>query len=65
MSPLTSLFKHAITPLAFDRSKIHRERLVDSIHANLPRKLIVIIAPPRYGKSILLADFNAHTELPV
>ena len=65
MSPQTSLFKHAITPLAFDRSKIHRERLVDRIHANLPRKLIVIIAPPGYGKSILLADFTAHTELPV
>ena len=65
MSPQTSLFKHAITPLAFDRSKIHRARLVDRIHANLPRRLIVIIAPPGYGKSILLADFTAHTELPV
>jgi len=65
VSPLTSLFKHAITPLAFDRSKIHRERLVDRIHASLLRKLIVIIAPPGYGKSILLADFTAHTELPV
>jgi LuxR family maltose regulon positive regulatory protein len=65
MTTLTSLFKHAITPIAFDSSKLHRERLVDMIHAEIPRKLIVIIAPAGYGKSMLLADFTAHTEYPV
>ncbi|KPK91730.1 MAG: hypothetical protein AMJ88_12765, partial [Anaerolineae bacterium SM23_ 63] len=65
MTALTSLFKHAITPIAFDSSKLHRERLVDMIHAEIPRKLVVIIAPAGYGKSMLLADFTAHTEFPV
>lgn len=65
MTPPTSLLTHAITPLAFDRAKLHRERLVDMIHGFLPRKLIVMVAPPGYGKSTLLADFAAHTQLPV
>ncbi|MCJ7708175.1 MAG: hypothetical protein MUO38_11230, partial [Anaerolineales bacterium] len=65
MASLTSQFGHAIYPLTFDRTKLHRERLVDQIHANLPRKLIVVVAPPGYGKSTLLADFGAHTDLPV
>jgi LuxR family maltose regulon positive regulatory protein len=39
--------------------------LVDELHADIPRKLIAIAAPPGYGKTTLLADFTAHTELPV
>jgi ATP/maltotriose-dependent transcriptional regulator MalT/two-component SAPR family response regulator len=35
---------------------------VDRIHAHIDRKLIAIIAPPGFGKSILLGDFNAHTD---
>jgi DNA-binding SARP family transcriptional activator len=58
-------FADAVTPLAFDRSKLHRARLVDHIHRSLPRKLISIVAPPGYGKSMLLADFASHSELPV
>jgi ATP/maltotriose-dependent transcriptional regulator MalT/DNA-binding SARP family transcriptional activator len=65
MPSLASPLSHATTPLAFDRTKLHRDRLVDLIHAHLPRKLIAIVAPPGYGKSSLLADFAAHTELPV
>jgi ATP/maltotriose-dependent transcriptional regulator MalT/DNA-binding SARP family transcriptional activator len=65
MAGPTLLLTHAITPLAFDRAKLHRERLVDMIHGFLPRKLIVMVAPPGYGKSTLLADFAAHTQLPV
>lgn len=65
MGTPTLLLTHAITPLAFDRGKLHRERLVDMIHGFLPRKLIAIVAPPGYGKSTLLADFAAHTTLPV
>ncbi|OGO09018.1 MAG: hypothetical protein A2Z66_08095 [Chloroflexi bacterium RBG_13_66_10] len=65
MTSLPSPIAHAITPLAFDRTKLHRARLVDLLHGYLPRKLIAIIAPPGYGKSTLLADLTAHTELPV
>jgi LuxR family maltose regulon positive regulatory protein len=60
-----SVLRHAITPPAFEAGRLHRERLVDAIHANIPRKLIAIAAPPGYGKTTLLADFTAHTELPV
>jgi ATP/maltotriose-dependent transcriptional regulator MalT/DNA-binding SARP family transcriptional activator len=60
------LIRHAITPPAFDgRNGIHRERLVDAIHGNMPRKLIAIAAPAGYGKTTLLADFGAHTDLTV
>jgi LuxR family maltose regulon positive regulatory protein len=59
------LIRHAITPPAFDKRMVHRAQLVDSIHANIPRKLIAIAAPAGYGKTTLLADFAAHSELPV
>ena len=65
MTTLDTVLKHAITPPSFDASRLHRERLVDALHANIPRRLIAIAAPPGYGKTTLLADFNAHTELPV
>lgn len=65
MAKLDSVLRHAITPPTFDETKVHRERLVDSIHANIPRKLIVIAAPAGYGKTTLLADFTANTDLPV
>ncbi len=58
-------FKYAITPPEFDPAKLHRARLVDLIHANLPSRLIVVIAPAGYGKTTLLADFTAHTEFRV
>ena len=66
MAKTDALLRHAIPPPAFDRrAKLHRERLVDAIHANVPRKLIAIAAPAGYGKTTLLADFIAHSELPI
>jgi two-component SAPR family response regulator len=65
VAKLDSVVRHAITAPAFDQTKLHRERLVDEIHANIPRKLIAIVAPPGYGKTTLLADFTEHTDLPV
>ncbi len=65
MAKLDSVIRHAITAPTFDKTKLHRERLVDDIHANIPRKLIAVAAPPGYGKTTLLADFTENTELPV
>lgn len=66
MAKTDALLRHQITPAVFDeKAKLHRERLVDAIHANIPRKLIAIAAPAGYGKTTLLADFTANTELPV
>jgi len=65
VAKLDSVLRHAITAPTFDQTKLHRDRLVDELHADIPRKLIAIAAPPGYGKTTLLADFTAHTELPV
>jgi LuxR family maltose regulon positive regulatory protein len=65
MARLDPSLKHAITPPSFDANKVHRERLVDAIHGEIGRKLIVIAAPAGYGKTTLLSDFAAHTEMPV
>jgi LuxR family maltose regulon positive regulatory protein len=65
MVKLDSVLRHSISPPSFDRTKLSRHRLVDAIHANIPRKLIVIAAPAGYGKTTLLSDFSAHTEMPV
>ena len=62
---LDPTLKHAITPPAFDKSKLHRADLVDRIHVALDKSLVVIAAPAGYGKTTLLADFTAHTDLSV
>lgn len=60
-----TLIRHATSPIEFGDSKLHRERLVDLIHQNLPGKLIAIGAPAGYGKTTLLADFAQHSSIPV
>lgn len=55
--------KQAITPPAFDKSKLHRAELVDRMHAALDRALVVVAAPAGYGKTTLLSDLTAHTEM--
>jgi ABC-type branched-subunit amino acid transport system ATPase component len=55
MAKLDPVLRHAITPPVFDgKTRYHRDRLVDAIHANIPRKLIAVAAPPGFGKTTLL-----------
>lgn len=66
MAPRNPLIRHAITPPAFNpRTAIHRERLVDAIHAEIESKLIAIGAPAGSGKTTLLADFADNTDLTI
>ena len=65
MARLPPFQRHAITGPVFDRTKLHRARLVEILQDNLWRKLILIVAPAGYGKTTLLADLTAHTDRPV
>jgi LuxR family maltose regulon positive regulatory protein len=44
---------------------LHRERLLDFIHENIDRKLILVSAPAGYGKTTLLVEFTHETDLAV
>ncbi len=44
---------------------IRRARLLDYLHENLGRKLMLVTAPAGYGKSTLLVDFANDVDLPV
>jgi ATP/maltotriose-dependent transcriptional regulator MalT/DNA-binding SARP family transcriptional activator len=42
---------------------LHRPRLVDFLHENLNRKVLLLSAPPGYGKTSLLVDFLQEAGL--
>jgi ATP/maltotriose-dependent transcriptional regulator MalT/DNA-binding SARP family transcriptional activator len=44
---------------------IQRPRLIDYLHENLGRKLMLVTAPAGYGKTTLLVDFANDVNLPV
>ena len=44
---------------------LRRSRLVDFLHANIDRKLIVVAAPAGYGKTSLLVDFLHEVDAAV
>jgi DNA-binding SARP family transcriptional activator len=43
---------------------IRRARLLDYLHENLGRKLMLVTAPAGYGKTTLLVDFAGDVDLP-
>ena len=44
---------------------LRRQRLVDFVHENIDRKLLIISASAGYGKTSLLTDYAHDTDLPV
>lgn len=47
------------------KNLLHRPRLVDYLHQNIDRQLLLVSASAGYGKTTLLIDFARETELPV
>jgi ATP/maltotriose-dependent transcriptional regulator MalT/DNA-binding SARP family transcriptional activator len=44
---------------------LRRQRLLDFLHGNIHRKLLLIVAAAGYGKSSMLIDFAHDTDYPV
>lgn len=44
---------------------VRRPRLLDFLHENLERKLLLVTAPAGYGKTTLLVDFASDVDFPV
>jgi len=54
---LKNLLLSRILPYKFPNSTIKREKLIDKMHENINKGLILIIAPAGYGKTILIQQY--------
>ncbi len=48
-----------------DSGVVRRPRLLEFLHENLERRLLLVTAPAGYGKTTLVIDFASEVELPV
>src|SRR5689334_2544310 len=55
--------RYTVPRLAADA--LARQRLVDFLHENIHRKLVLVSAAAGYGKTALLVEFVSQTDYPV
>jgi ATP/maltotriose-dependent transcriptional regulator MalT len=61
--PVDRVVRTKIVPPRRRVGLLHRPRLVDFLHENLNRKVLLLSAPPGYGKTSLLVDFLQEAAL--
>ncbi len=54
-----------VRPPRRQRGLLRRERLIEYLSDNIHRKLVLVSAPPGYGKTSLLVDYVEETDFPV
>jgi len=65
MLPDKSIPRTRITIPHRRKDLVSRQRLLDLLDELIEKRLILISAPSGYGKTTLLLDYTAHSELPV
>ncbi|MBN8585016.1 MAG: hypothetical protein J0M37_07950 [Ignavibacteria bacterium] len=60
---MENIFQSRILPYKFPIKTIKREKLIDKIHDNINKGLILINAPAGYGKTILIQQYLAFSGM--